>query len=353
MKRLARRLFVLALFAALVLALLWFQGILGRPEQAHVRVPDPPALGREERTAVVERRMLASFREYPGFVEAVDPAPLAPRVMARVLTVAAREGDAVEAGALLATLDDRDARARLAQAQAGLEEAEAGALQARLAFERSQRLLDAEATTAQEWEAARAAADGAKAGVERARQALEEARAALSWFRLEAPFAGRVLERRADPGLLAVPGEPLLSIYDPARLRLAVPIPEELAGPLAPGAELEVLLDGPQEAAPRRATLERALPSADPRSGTVVLHLALGAQSGLRPGQLGRARLPSGEREALFVPAAALRRVGQIERVELVQDGRVVPVTVRTGRASGDALEVLSGLAEGERVKLP
>ena len=95
------------------------------------------------------------------------------------------------------------------------------------------------------------------------------------------------------------------------------------------------------------------LPPADARTGTVTLHLELPPSTDLRPGLLGRMRLVVGQRSALVVPSEAVERIGQIERVQLARDGRVVPVTVRTGKLQGDRLEVLSGLAEGEQVVLP
>lgn len=344
-----RRTVVFVLFAALVAALLWFQGIILRDEHPPAGVPAPPAPSSSAALARVERRTVPLTQVHPGFVEAIDPAAIAPRVMATVLEVGGREGDAVAAGSLVVALDDRDARAQLAQAEAALQAAEAQSVQATLAFERAQRLHDAEALTTQEWEAARAANDAAAAGAERARQAVEQAHAALSWFRLEAPFDGRVLERLADPGDLASPGRPVLTLYRDGALRFRVAVPEERSTGLSAGDELELAFDGLPT---RRAAITRVLPSADPRTGTVVLHLALEDAAGLRPGLLGRLHLVVGEREALVVPEEAIERIGQVERVRLVRDGRVVPTTVRTGKRHAGDVEVLSGLSEGEEVVL-
>jgi len=350
MKTFPQRVLVVVLFAALVVLLLWFQGILWRHEPEQAEVLAAPRVSGSQATAVVEERTLQSVQVFPGFVEAIDPADLAPRVMAGVAEVTVREDDAVEEGQLLVRLDDRDAVARHAQAQAAHEAAAAQALAARLAFERADRLLAGEAVTTQEWETARAARDGAAAGEERAARAVEEARTALSWFELTAPFAGRVLSRDADPGQLAAPGQALVSIYRPDRLRFAVAVPEERAAGLQPGVELAVAFATGE---PRPATISRVLPGADPRSGTVMLHLDLASPTALRPGQLGRVSLVTGKRPALVVPARAVERIGQVERVRLVRNGASVPVTVRTGKAHGDVVEVLAGLAAGERVLLP
>jgi RND family efflux transporter MFP subunit len=298
----------------------------------------------------VERVEWLRLQVHPGFVEAIDEAGVAARVMASVLEVSVREGDAVAAGQVLAVLDDRDARAGLAQAEALLEAARAQALQAQLAFQRSERLLGAEAMTAQEWEQAQAADDAARAQAESASRAVEQARVALSWYRLEAPFSGRVLARAVEPGQLALPGQRLFSLYRDDRLRLRAGVPEQLASELEPGAELAVEFD---HLPARTALLVRVLPPADARTGSVTLHLELPPSPDLRPGLLGRVLLPVGTRSALVLPRSAVEHIGQVERVRLAREGRVVIVTVRTGKLRGEAVEILSGLAEGEQVLLP
>lgn len=345
-----RRIVIAGLFAGLVVVLLWFQGILWRHEHPPVEVPDLPALTEDARTTEVVSQEVRGERTYPGFVEAVDSAAIAARVMADVVRLEAREGDAVSPGQLLVELDDRDARAALAQARAALTAAEARSTQAGLAFARAEELRQVEATTEQSWEAARAERDAAAAVVESARQAVALAETALEWYRLRAPFDGQVLARHADPGDLAAPGSPLLVIYRPNELRLAVAIPEELTGSLDPGDQLPVRFDGAHE---RLGRLVRVLPPADPRTGTVTLHLALSDTADLRPGRLGRVVLETDPRRALLIPADAVQRIGQIERVRLVREGRVAPQTVRTGKRDGAMVEILSGLRIGDRVVLP
>jgi len=350
MKVWSRRVLVALLFAALVVALLWFQGLLFRHEPELVTVPPAPALARGARTARVMRVELERLQSHPGYVEAEESVPVAARVLAAVLTVERREGEAIAAGELLATLDERDAGVRLSQAEAARTAARALSEQAELAFQRADRLRAAEALTTAEWEGARAAREAAAAEVARVKELVREAEIARTWYRVEAPFAGRILARHVEPGALIGPGQPLVTLYDPARLRFTVALPEARASELVAGRELALEFE---RLGARRATLTRILPPADARTGTVTLHCALADASELRPGQLGRLLLGDGTRTALFVPAAAVTRIGQIERVELVRDGRHEPVTVRTGRAHGETLEVLSGLSEGEEVLLP
>lgn len=350
MKVWLNRLVILALFAGLVTALLWFQGLILRPAHATTPVPALPALGSGRHTARVELRTTTRTQVQPGFVEAVDSASIAARVMANVLEVGAREGETVEAGSVLVRLDDRDAQARLAQARAAHDAARAQALAAQLAFERVVRLKDGAAATTQELEGATAANDGARAAEQRAAQAVSEAEAALSWFEVRAPFDGRVLSRSAEPGQLAAPGQPLMSIYRGDQLRIAVAIPEERAGQFLVGAPCSFELEGQTT---RAGTVERVLPATDAATGTVTLRITPADSGGLRPGQLVRLEIAVGSRQALMAPAAAIERIGQIERVRLVRDGRVGAVVVSTGKRHGEFVEVLSGLRAGEEVVTP
>lgn len=350
MKPLPRRLLVLSLFAGLVLVLLWFQGLIFRTEHEPVKLPGPAAVAPGARTAKATARSVSGTEVLPGFVEAVDPAELAARVVATIQQVAAREGDDVEAGAVLVELDAQDARARLGQARAARDAAQSAAEQARLAFERAERLHARDALTRQDLEAAAAAHEVARAHERRAAETVLEAETALAWYRIEAPFAGRILARSGDPGQMAAPGRPVLTLYRPDRQRFVVAAPEGRAAALALGEHYRIEFDS---APARDARLARVLPAADPRTGTVDLHFEFTVLEGLRPGLIGRLRLPGGERSSLVVPASAVQRIGQLERVMLVRDRGAVPVSVRTGKTLGDAVEILSGLREGDEVLLP
>jgi len=77
-------------------------------------------------------------------------------------------------------------------------------------------------------------------------------------------------------------------------------------------------------------------------------------QAGVYPGMFGRLRLPAGRREVVALPAAAIVRVGQLETVEVHQDGRWVRRLVTTGQPlAGGGVEILSGLEGGEEVGIP
>lgn len=350
MNRTKRRIVVAALFGLLVVVLLWFQGILFHHDHAPAAAPAPAPIPPSAARARVEARTVPGTLPLHGYVEAVDAAGIAPRVMATILTIGAREGDDVQAGAVLVELDDTEARARVDQAAAAVQAADSSAEAATLAWERAQRLREHDASTQQDWEAARSAHAVAIAAQARARAARTEAETNLGWYRLVAPFAGRVSARLGEPGQLALPGQPVLSLQRDDRVRFAVAVPAVLSDGVKVGDPATIAFDGLSD---RPARVARVLPTTDPRTGTRTVHFELADVSGLQPGRMGRCELAHGTRTALVLPAGAVQRIGQIERVMLVSGPAPVPVIVRTGKTIGGAIEVLGGLRAGEEVLLP
>ncbi len=349
-RRFGSALLYAALFVGLVLVLLRFQGILGRPEHALLEVPTGgrPTASLSGTTATVRREALPELVQYPARVEPTDPAKVAARVMAVVRDVLVREGDLVAAGAPLVLLDDADAAARRAQAAAAVEAAAARVTAAELAYGRAARLNEAGNLTAQAFEGARAERDAARAFEQAAREALAEAEAALGWHHIVAPFDGCVLSREVERGELAQPGRVLVSLYRSDALRVTAALPERHAQ-----ADLKLWLDF-TGVDPRSAPVTRILPESDARTGNVTVQLDLPAEvlasGALRPGTLGRVALEVGRRERLVVPAGAIERIGQVERAWLVREGHALAVNVRTAPASAGMLEVLAGLTEGDQV---
>lgn len=354
-----------ALLVALVLALLWFQGILGRPDHDLRDVPAggvPVAAasrqsGRPGAVAAVRRVEAPVLQLHPARVEAIDPARIAARVMAVVREVSVREGDEVEEGAPLVQLDDTDAVARRAQARAALEAAEARITAADLAFDRAERLQSSGSLTAQALESARAERDAARATGVAARELLAEAENALAWHHITAPFAGRILSREVERGDLAQPGRVLVSLYRADALRVVAALPERHVAELQAGVLLSLEFAG---LAPMALAATRVLPMSDAATGTVTVHVDLAAlvsagegealRTTLRPGVLGRVGVPTGSRSRLVVSESAIERIGQVERAWLVREGHAQAVNVRTVPAEGGLVEVLSGLVEGDTV---
>ena len=333
---------------ALVLLLLYIQGTIGghkvRPGTVPFGTSEPSALS----TVVVEKRQVDDIVDWPGTVRSRSVANVAPKMMARVLEVRVSAGTAVKQGDVVAVLDDRELRSRAEQARAALAAAEAQAGQAESDLRRARMLIQKQATTPQDLEAAESRAKATRAQVAQARDGLSEVQVTLGDTTLRAPFDGVVAERLVDPGDMAAPGKPVVVIHDPQSLRLEADVGERCAAPLAIGQEIPVRLESLQRDVAGR--IEVIAPVADPQSRTFLIKAALPPQADLRAGIFGTLRVTCGTHSALLIPALAVTRSGQLEGVRVVTEGGVRTRNVRTGKAYGDQVEVLSGVQEGDKV---
>ena len=126
-------------------------------------------------------------------------------------------------------------------------------------------------------------------------------------------MSGRVVDRLAEPGDTAVPGRPLLRIYDPTVLRVEVPLRESLAVRLTVGAPLKVRVPSLDEEV--EGVIDEIVPFAEPGARTLLVKVRLPYDARLFAGMFARAAFPAGERVWLVVPERAVERVGQLEFV--------------------------------------
>lgn len=317
-----------------------------------------------------------------GRVRAPSRSRVGASVSGTVQEVRVREGDRVEAGQLLLSLDDREARARVAEADAALaevtasvratvEQAEQEATLAQRDLERlqavareggltRQRVEQAEQRAADarsRLEAARAqAGPGAQgrglATVERARAALEAARARLELTRVVAPAAGIVLVRDVEPGDVVQPGRTLLDLALDGPSEIVVYPAEENLGGIQVGAQATASADAyPDQAFAARVSL--VAPSVDAAQGTVEVRLLVADPPPyLLPDMTLSVNIEAGRRQgAAVLPEDAVRGLGTPEPwVAVVRDGRLQRQDVRVGLRADAWVEILSGLAEGEPV---
>ena len=348
-----------------------------RAEQAAQAAPEA-VTGIELRATKLQP--IAEEVQAPGAVVSAHTAEVAARTMGMVEAVLVREGQAVKAGELLARLDDRE----LAAHGAAAKSAEAGAISARAeaaqglasakaqaeviekTYERFVYLRDQKSVAPQEFDEVEsrrrmaqaslaAAADRekqAEAGVERARAEARAAETASSYARIAAPFAGIVARRMAETGGMAAPGTTLFVIEDPSRYQLRAQLQAAAAGAARTGTVVRVRLDalGGPDLEGRITEVEGG---ADPATHTVAVRIELPANPAIRSGLFGRAWFRRGERQAILLPQSALVRRGQLAGVYALDSAGVLRwrvITVGEISATGDAMEVLSGLGAGETI---
>jgi RND family efflux transporter MFP subunit len=301
--------------------------------------------------AAVERAELVESVRLDGTVEAVQQSTVSAQTAGTIVELPYDVDDLVEAGALIARLEDTEQRARLEQARANLQEAEASLEDARQQYERIEPLAERGVASQSDLDQARNALSAARARVSRTRSGVEEARQQLEYTRITAPYGGVITARHVEIGESVRPGQPLLSGFALDPLRAVVSVPQRYIDRVDDKRDLRVVLDSGRELTIGKIT---RFPFADsPGHGVTVRITFDNGDMGVYPGQLVRVMLPIERREALWIPAESLLRRSELRAV-FVRDESGTPRLrqVRIGAREGDRLEVLSGLSEGEQVAL-
>nr|WP_227497892.1 efflux RND transporter periplasmic adaptor subunit [Marinobacter manganoxydans] len=306
-------------------------------------------LSSPETTAVAERSVFHETVYLDGVIEAVQQSTVSAQTSGTVQSLPYDVDDSVAAGALIVQLEDSEQRARLRQAEAGLEEAEAALADATQRFERIEAVHERGLVSRQEFDQARNNLAAARARVERARAAVSEAQEQLSYTRVLAPYGGILTQRHVEVGEAVSPGQPLLSGLSLEQLRVVVDLPQKYAELARTQRKAQVTLADGRVLETGEMTF---YPYADPQTHTFRLRMRLSEPNGsLFPGMLVKVSVPVASREALWVPASSLVQRSELRAVFVLDEQNQPRLRqVRTGLRDGGRLEILAGLSEGERV---
>jgi len=325
-----------------------------------------------------------------GYVVARTKASVSSKVAGRLVYLGVEEGDVVQAGTVLARLEDaeyeaavRQAAAERLSAEATRQEAQAAVAQAERDLERAralaaeghvppQQLEDAETALA----VARARLAAAEARVAAAEQIHAAAEAALENTRVRAPFTGTVLRKDAEVGEVVAPSVAgtgltrgaVVTMADLSTLEVEVDVNEAYIGGVRRDQPAEIILDAyPTVRFPGR--VRQIMPTADRQKATVLVRVAIEAQDPrilpemgarvvfLEPTEGDAAEATGGAAapatttpRRVFAPAAAVRNEGGENVVYVVVGDVAQRRVVDAGPVSGGEREIRQGLNGGERL---
>ncbi len=289
-------------------------------------------------TAEVRRVAMADEAAALGTLRSNESVVLRPEVAGRIKAILFREGTPVKRGAVLVELDAAVQRAELQQARASLDLAESN-------FHRTEDLFARRFVS-------QSARDESASRLEVARAAVALADARLRRMLLVAPFDGVVGIRQVSVGDFVKDGDALVNLEDISVLKVDFRLPETLLPRLRVGQALEVGSDSlPGERF--AAQVDAIDPLVDAQGRAVLIRASLDNPEGrLRPGMFARVRLILEERpEVAVVPEEALvPSPGDTQYVFRVVGERAERVAIRTGVRRDALVEVLEGLAPGDRV---
>jgi membrane fusion protein (multidrug efflux system) len=301
-----------------------------------------PGGGEEQAAAVpvevaaVARRSVAAYIQTNGSLEAENDVRIVSRVAGTVVELATEEGRAVRKGQLLARIDPREARGQMQIAEVALREAQR-------TYERAKSTFEARLISQADYDQALAARESAEA-------TLADRRLQLGFTSIEAPFDAVVVDRLVKLADHVTVNQELFRIADFDPLLCKIQVPEKELPRLRSGQPAHLTVEAwPGERFPARVL--RLSPAVDATTGTMRVTLEVEAKEKLRPGMLASVFLEVDRREsALTIPKTALSRESLGDTVYVVNGELAGRRAVKLGYEEAEVVEVVSGLAEGDRV---
>jgi RND family efflux transporter MFP subunit len=214
--------------AVVVLLLLWLAGhFQPKIDPSRHGTAQAEPLG-DRKLVPVEAIEVPAVESAVGTVRAVQQTTIAAEVMAKVLEVNVRAGQAVRKGEVLARLDAEELQARLQQAEAAVAAATAARDQAQTEWDRVKKLHEQNNASQIEFQRTETELKSASAALQQADQVRAAAAKGLSHTTIASPFDGIVIDKQIDVGDTAYPQKPLLTLYDPTRMQLVASVRESL-----------------------------------------------------------------------------------------------------------------------------
>jgi multidrug efflux pump subunit AcrA (membrane-fusion protein) len=330
--------------------------------------------------------------EATGTVRSKTSSAVSSRILGSIIAIRVHEGDRVRAGQTLVEIDSRDAATQVQNANAGMREAsaaleeidrninaaqsakaaaEANQALAASTFNRYKVLIERRSVSPQEFDEIQAKHRVADAEAERANRMLSSlgakknqvlakidqakadvagAKVSASYSRVTSPISGIITAKHVEIGAMASPGMPLVTVEDDSHYRLEADVEESRIGRIQPNDQVQVRIDalGQVEIAGR---VSEIVPTSDPASRSHTVKIDLPAQPALRSGSYGKAIFAVGQKQAITIPQRAISERGQLVSVFVVDESGTARLRlIKTGKAYGDRVEVLAGLADGERI---
>jgi membrane fusion protein (multidrug efflux system) len=303
--------------------------------------------------AAVQARELRLNLPLSGSLAPQEQATIKAKVSGVVLETAVQEGMSVTAGQVIARLDAADQRARVAQQQAALDEANARLSLAKKNNANSQALLKQNYISQNSYDTTQNSVELAQASVKAMQAQLELARIALADTVIKAPLSGVVSKRHVQAGEKVAPDMPVFTIVSLRRLTLEAQVPASEVPRVKVGQEVQFKVDGFAQRA-FAGKVARINPTTEAGSRSMLVYVSVdNSDAVLRGGMFAKGSITT-EKSApgAVVPIAAVRSEKGQQVVYTIEADKVVsrPVTLGLRNDDEGMAQVTSGLAEGASV---
>lgn len=282
--------------------------------------------------------------------------PVASVVSGRIVSLAAKEGDHVKSGDVVAVVDDAGSRAALREAEAAVAQAKATLVNANVTLERTKALVAKGIAPKQELDDATARADAAKSALDSAVAAADYARRTLGRVQVRTSFAGVVTHVFRGPGAIVdgTASTPIVQLATSDDVEFVADATQSELTNIAVGQPATGTFAEQADAGAFTGAVRTRASAIDPATGIGTVRIALHPSTRAVLGAYGRMTITTGHRDAvLVVPSAAIR--GSIsDGIEIVtcENGVAHVKTVQVGHRDDERTEVASGLGDQELVAI-
>jgi RND family efflux transporter MFP subunit len=278
---------------------------------------------------------------------------IAAQVAGRVDRLAVAEGDWVRAGQVIAEIDPRPFNDQKRQAAAAVSQAKASVESARLNLERTERLFQRGIAAGKEVEDARVQRAAADASLEQATAVLDIADRDLSRTHVASPITGQVVKRLVNVGeqVDGTAAQPIIEVANLDSIEVAAGVPAEHLGRVKVGQTATIRSDAYPDQ-PLTGQIIAIAPAVDVASNTALARIRV-ANTGrlLKVGMFVQASVGlSVHKGALTVPPSAVAKGEEEAAVYVVAGETATRTKVKLGIETTDAVEILEGVTEGQRI---
>lgn len=296
-------------------------------------------------------------RIFSGTAKPALESKLSFKVAGTISLIDVNIGDVVNKNQLIATLDNKDYNLTVQEAEAGLQQAKAQALNAASNYERIRTLYENDNVSKSDLDHSRAAYDSANAFVKSIQSKLALAKSQMSYTILSAPFSGAVTAVHVDENENIAAGHPVVSIASETKPEVSVAIPGILISKINVGGRVSVVFD----ALPGQSfdgVISEVGIAANRFATTYPVTISITAtEAYIRPGMAASVTFvfTSGRKSTIIVPSHAVGEDTKGKFVFIVTPGEnnfgiVKRIPVKTGELVTDGLEVVEGLSENDLV---
>lgn len=326
---------------------------------AYAQIPSPTKLI----TIAVRSGSSDTQLRVDGVVEAVRYTQISPQISGAIVKLPVRAGDVIKTGQLLASVDARAAQQNASASNAQVEAARASLMIAEKDYARQKLLFEKNFISQAQLDRALSQFNASSA---QAKSQIAQAAAVQTqsgFYTIQAPYNGIVSNMPSAVGDMAMPGQPIMTVYDPTEMRVILNVPQTHIAYLKSNQALRITFPSLPEAQ-RSITVNKytLLPAADASTHTAQIRVDLPKNmKGLSPGLFAQTELTinnanknsnqTTQAARLYVPTTAIIKRAQFQAVYVVNaQGKALLRQIKAGSIMGNEQEVLSGVSQGELV---